>query len=204
MRNTAPSRSTVVTLAAKRRHESWVITMGREVRRVPATWEHPKDERGKEIPLHDGYNKRLADWDERNAKWAEGLRDDWKGGWKSLDADERNMSFVEWDGERPQQDEYMPDWPEAERTHFQMYETCTEGTPISPVMETPELLARWLADNGASSFGNQTATYEQWLGMIGEGWAMSAVMIGGEMRSGVAAIGNPAFKREHEWPDVIE
>ena len=45
--------------------------------------------------------------------------------------------------------------PIEERTHYQMYETCTEGTPISPVMETPENLARWLADNGASAFGGQ-------------------------------------------------
>jgi len=48
-----------------------------------------------------------------------------------------------------------------------MYETCTEGTPISPVMDSLETLARWLADNGASAFGEMTATYEQWLKIIG-------------------------------------
>lgn len=173
--------------------------MGREVRRVPANWEHPRDDRGHYIPLHDGYNKRLANWDEENAKWAEGLRSDWKGGWKPIEERHRGMSFAEWDGERPRAEDYMPDWIEVERTHFQMYETCTEGTPISPVMETPESLAQWLADNEASAFGGQTATYEQWLGMIGEGWAVSGVMVAGEMKSGVAFIGDRA-----SWPDVVE
>ena len=69
----------------------------------------------------------------------------------------------------------MPEWPEAERTHWQMYEDTSEGTPISPVMETPEMLARWLADTGASSMGRNTATYEQWLATIHRGWAPSMI-----------------------------
>lgn len=178
--------------------------MGREVRRVPADWKHPLNESGNEIPLHDGFNERLARWNEQAAKWADGLRDDWKGGWKPIEEEYQGQTFAEWSGKQPKQEEHMPDWPEAERTHFQMYETCTEGTPISPVMETPEALAHWLADNGASAFGGQTATYEQWRGMIGEGWAMSGVMIGGEMQSGVAFVGDKAYPRDHEWPDVIE
>ncbi len=28
--------------------------MGREVRRVPSTWEHPKDDRGRYVPLYPG------------------------------------------------------------------------------------------------------------------------------------------------------
>lgn len=57
----------------------------------------------------------------------------------------------------------MPSWPDAERTHFQMYETCSEGTPISPVLESPEAVARWCAENGASAFGYMTQSYEWWL-----------------------------------------
>jgi hypothetical protein len=56
---------------------------------------------------------------------------------------------------------------------WQMWETVSEGSPISPVCDSPEELARWLADSGASSFGSMTATYEQWLGMIGQGSAVS-------------------------------
>lgn len=69
---------------------------------------------------------------------------------------------------------------------WQAWETTSEGSPISPVFATPEDLARWLADTGASSFGSRTATYEQWLKFIqGPGWAPSAVSQGGEFKSGV-------------------
>lgn len=149
--------------------------MGREVRRVPADWQHPKDSAGRYIPLRGGsYAKAAARWDECFAKWSEGLRDDWNGGWKTREPDE-NYPYEDWDGPRPVASEYMPDWPDEQRTHLQMYEDCSEGTPISPVIETPEKLARWLADNGASAFGDMTATYEQWLATIRRGFAVSAM-----------------------------
>jgi hypothetical protein len=72
---------------------------------------------------------------------------------------------------------------------FQMWETVSEGSPISPVFKTPEELAKWLADNGASAFGSETATYEQWLKMItGPGWSPSAMVVGGVMMSGVQGV----------------
>jgi hypothetical protein len=73
---------------------------------------------------------------------------------------------------------------------WQMWETTSEGSPISPVFETPEELARWLTDNNASTFGSQTTTYDNWLSMVNSGWAMSGVMVNGEMKSGVEAISN--------------
>jgi hypothetical protein len=88
----------------------------------------------------------------------------------------------------PSKSDYMPDWPESKKTHLQMYETTSEGTPISPVMETPEELARWLTDNKASAFGNMTATYEQWLSTIKRGFAVSAVGVGSDLMSGVAGM----------------
>ena len=72
---------------------------------------------------------------------------------------------------------------------WQMWENVSEGCPISPVFKTPEKLARWLADSGASAMGSQTATYEQWLKMIKVGFAPSGVMIGGKMMTGVEAAG---------------
>jgi len=74
---------------------------------------------------------------------------------------------------------------------WQIWETVSEGSPISPVFDTPEKLARWLADTGASAFGYETATYEQWMCMIDAGWVPTAV--GGHtekgfvLQSGVAA-----------------
>lgn len=164
--------------------------MGREVRRVPADWQHPKDDNGRYIPLHGGgFTVADADWNEGYAKWQEGLV-------SSYDADskwrartpEDGARYTDWDGHRPSPDDYMPAWPEERRTHLMMYEDTSEGTPISPAFETPEELAQWLADNGASAFAGDTATYEQWLRVCQGGWAPSMIIANGEMMSRVAGL----------------
>ncbi len=83
------------------------------------------------------------------------------------------------------------DWIEPpEGDGYQMWETTSEGSPISPVFATPEELARWLADNNASTFGKSTTTYENWLKFIrGPGWAPSMISDGQSLKSGVDAIG---------------
>ena len=141
--------------------------MSREVRRVPANWEHPKNENGHHIPMHEHfpYNEEEI---------AEGLRDGW------LDNDPPNYGC-----------DVMPQWSGSERTHYQMYESVTEGTPISPVMETPEALAHWLADNEASDGPYATATYDQWLAMIKVGSLAGSFVMNrstGEIVSGVEAV----------------
>lgn len=147
--------------------------MGREVRMVPKDWEHPKDRKGEYIPMdeHFPYNAEEI---------KEGLRDKW------LVNEPPNYGI-----------KVMPQWPESERTHYQMYETTTEGTPISPVMETPEALARWLADHKASAFGSETASYEAWLATIKRGSACSAAVLPGVgLISGVQAIAEAEKRRK--------
>ena len=69
---------------------------------------------------------------------------------------------------------------------WQMWETTTEGSPISPVFKTPEKLAQWLVNNNVSTFGNNIATYDQWLKMIkGSGFAISMVIKDNKIISGV-------------------
>lgn len=83
------------------------------------------------------------------------------------------------------------DWTETEPPAgegWQMWETTSEGSPISPVFDTPEKLARWLADTNASAFGSEGASYEAWLKtIVGGGYAVGSVLIGGKMISGVEA-----------------
>lgn len=162
--------------------------MGREVRRVPPDWQHPKDERGRYRPLHGGsFSQRLAEWNLGNSKWQEGLRENFAtdGEWEPLDEEEKQMSYAEWAGSQPESEDYMPDWQEDQRTHYQMYEDTSEGTPISPVMATPEELARWLVDNKASAFANETASYESWLRVAYGGFAPGMVMDAAGLRNGV-------------------
>lgn len=70
---------------------------------------------------------------------------------------------------------------------WQMWETTSEGSPISPPCVSPEALARWLSENAASALGSEAATYDQWLAMIRARWAPSAVSFSGRVMSGVAA-----------------
>jgi len=159
--------------------------MGRELRKVPENWVHPK-ENGRLVPLYGrSYEEEAKEWDIGESKWKEGLIEDFNGGWKLNDT---NFSYEEWVGSRPLEEDYMPDWPEEERTHLMMYEDTSEGTPISPAFETPEALATWLADSGASSNGSSTATYEQWLSTIKRGSAPSMVLSSKGLQSGVEAL----------------
>ena len=153
--------------------------MGREVRRVPADWQHPlkyeegpadwskvnfRDDRALFEPLYEpdrSIRELQAEWDEERVKY---------------EAENPEKDYSDYEGNRPMSSDYMPYWGEEERTHYQMYESTSEGTPISPVMETPEELARWLADHGASTFASFTATYEEWLPTCKGGWAPSMVI----------------------------
>ena len=133
--------------------------MGREVRRVPANWQHPKEEgTGYYVPLYPGeyYTETAPKFMEKAN--AEGLQ-----------------AAIDWYEQAPDKNDYMPDWPENERTHYMMYENTSEGTPISPAFATPEGLARWLADMGASACGDSTASYEGWLRVAQGGYAPSLV-----------------------------
>lgn len=138
--------------------------MSREVRRVKADWEHPKDGfyPNGEIrydALFDGsrYQDAVDRWDEEKAQWENKEYPDY------ADEEDKQLSFEEWDGPRPDAKDYMPAWTDEEKTHFMLYETTSEGTPKSPAFATVEELARWLTDTGATTFGSMTTTYDRWL-----------------------------------------
>lgn len=57
---------------------------------------------------------------------------------------------------------------------YQLWETVSEGSPISPVFAKPEELADWLASPAYERSVDQGTTREQWLRFInGPGWAPS-------------------------------
>lgn len=164
--------------------------MGREVRRVPEGWQHPRDENGHFIPLlkaKETFEEKLRKWKIRKAAWDLGIKINWedKLSWRTKDED---YPFEDYDGSEPKREDYMPYWPEHMCTYLVMYETTSEGTPISPGFKTPEALADWLFRSRASAFGDMTATYEQWLATIKQGFAPSAVFSPSRgLQSGVAA-----------------
>jgi hypothetical protein len=142
--------------------------MGREVRRVPATWKHPVNDTGRFKPLYSGEDYETYSKDFIKLANEQGLQ-----------------AAIDEYGQAPDKSNYMPVWPAEECTHLMMYENTTEGTPISPSFPTPEQLARWLVANNASAFGLETGNYEGWLCVAKGGYAPSMVISGGIAQSGV-------------------
>jgi len=158
--------------------------MSREVRRVPADWQHPiagqyDDGTVRYTPLFDGNDcleDEMAEWDRGNALWERGQH--------PAQQTAGSETYEDYAGARPDPSHYMPCWPAEDATHYMMYETTSEGTPISPLFETPEELAGWLADNDASAFADIGAGYEDWL-RVAEGLrAPSAIFVGGAFSPG--------------------
>jgi hypothetical protein len=63
---------------------------------------------------------------------------------------------------------------------YQVYETVTEGTPVSPVFANREELLRWLISQGHS----ETAAND----FIDDGWAPTAVFANGQLAMGIDAL----------------
>jgi hypothetical protein len=172
--------------------------MGREVRRVPANWQHPT-QTCKHSPWNGGCKEPLTPPGTcfkplYEGSWYLSRKESWL---KSL-AEKGLQETLEYEGRPPNTDDYMPVWTEAEATHYMMYEDTSEGTPISPAFATPEELARWLTDTCASSFGGMTASYEGWLRVARGGWAVSAVIRDGVIESGVEALTPAASNSDGE------
>lgn len=80
-----------------------------------------------------------------------------------------------WKGYIPQDESEKYEPPEGEG--YQLWETVTEGSPMSPVFETPEKLATWLVDNRISTCGTTgQVDFETWLIFITQhGWAPTLI-----------------------------
>lgn len=151
--------------------------MGREIRRVPKDWEHPKRMGGRYTPLSQGdYVADAREWLKDCISWADGTHD-------LLQKDPTLKADAEfwWDFEctPPAKDNYMPTWPESKKTCYQIYENVSEGTPVSPVFETSEELINWLLGQGFSE-----AAARKFLEF---GYAPSFVVQNGRMMTGIEA-----------------
>lgn len=153
-----------------------VFLINREIRKVPADWVHPKDKSGCAIPLFEGsyFTTAVMEWDKDNEQWQKGFRstfvdesDSEEPIYIPIEDEFKEMTFTEWDGERPNPQHYMPVWEEKQKTHFMLYETCTEGTSMSPAFPTKEGLVQWMVINNISSYaGRHPKTYAEWIEIL--------------------------------------
>ena len=154
--------------------------MGREIRMVPANWEHPKAMRhwGKEDyqPMFDRtFESAVSEWKAGLAKWEAGERPSY------FDAADypNGIEYWEWEGAPPERAYYRP-WSDDEAVWFQVWETVSEGTPVSPPFATKEELVDYLVTNG--DFWDQKRGDGGWSrkaaeSFVGLGWAPSMMVV---------------------------
>ncbi len=148
------------------------MIMSFECRVVSESWIHPKDSRGKYIPLKDNfanqYQKDCALHTERINKWYAGLKLI-KTVDRSLvfipitDTEELGDNYYSHNPPAPIEKEYMPEFGQHSNCYV-LYNTDIEGfgTPISPVFTSRHLLAFWAHDHIICLRGMS----KQWLDII--------------------------------------
>lgn len=143
--------------------------MGRELRKVPCDWAHPKTDQGYYQPMFDRYyGDALSEWLDNHSQWEAGTHPDLADGTTTKD---EYPFYAMWHGNPPDIEYYQKrKYSEDELTHIQLYEITSEGTPLSPVFPAShfDALCEWAAEN-ATTFANYKATKEQWSDMLKDG-----------------------------------
>ena len=171
--------------------------MGRELRMVPPNWDHPKVMRsnGRQDyqPMYDqSFETAAAEWKAELAKWEAGERPSY--------CSKPELEYWEYAGAPPDRQYYRP-WDDAEATWYQVWETVSEGTPVSPPFATKEELIEYLVANGdywdqsRRAEGRSSMPCAPWSRksaeafVNGPGWAPSLVCDDHGVHSGIEALG---------------
>lgn len=123
--------------------------MGRELRKVPANWNHPKTmRRWGEVGYQPMYDRRFedafGDYEAERLAWERGERPSY---YDPPAPGEPEPTFAEYSGDPPDPAYYRP-YSDSEATWFQVYETVSEGTPVTPPFATKEELVEYLCTYG--------------------------------------------------------
>ncbi len=129
--------------------------MSRELRLVPANWKHPVDYCGHKIPMFD------MTFETAVKEWLAELE---------IEIEKGIIEAVEWlkDNRSPEVSNYRP-WKDEEATWYQIWETVSEGTPVSPPFATKEEIITYLTTIGH--------TRSQAESFIECGWVPSAMAV---------------------------
>jgi hypothetical protein len=145
--------------------------MGFEIRMVPPHWQWgaPNTQ-----PMYDRrFEDVVKEWKEGFLAWEAGT----KFRPENLREDGSTMEY--WEAERnpPGDRAYYRPWKDEEATWFQVWETVSEGTPVTPAFHSRGELAEFLSkfgtawDDGPWGWDRATAFCKE-----GEGWAPSGLI----------------------------
>lgn len=141
-------------------------------------------------PLFDTpYIEAMNQWIIEHELWEKGEHPDQKNG----ECGEYRY-YAQWARNPPDVEYYRPDWKPEEMTWFQVYETVSEGTPVTPPFATREELVDYLVTNG--DYWDQYRDAEvPWSRkqaeafVFGGGSAPSLIIENGIVKTGVEALG---------------
>jgi hypothetical protein len=147
--------------------------MGREIRRVPPNWKHPTKENGCYQPMYDRtFAEAASDWKDGFAAWERGDRPPY------CSEEDKGLEYWEYEGAPPENRELYRPYTDAEATWFQVYETVSEGKPVTPPFETLDALAAYLAAMGTyrdrNGWGQERAD-----AFVRTGWVPSLLVVDG-------------------------
>lgn len=156
--------------------------MGREIRCVPPNWQHPKDRHGNDEAMLDEHidtaiESWLIEFDATRAAFATG------------EPVKYYDTFSEWLSENtpPDPTSYRP-WKDEEATWYQVWQTVSEGSPVTPPFATQAELVDYLVKHGEMYGRNAGTGYsnEQAESFIyGDGYVPSMVIADGKIYSGI-------------------
>lgn len=131
--------------------------MGREIRRVPPDWEHPKDDDDNYIPLFD------IDYQSAAEEWIKKLNE-----FEAMTPDEKKKEYggyqYYWEYDYPPEIDCHRKrrFNDGEATAYQIYETVSDGTPISPVFPNVDDMRTWLISQGYSEKATDKFIEYEW------------------------------------------
>lgn len=169
--------------------------MGREIRMVPPNWEHPrftKDDApwnrhvGAYKPLYrPGFDEEFANWLADFDRVRRGDLNEFERKWYA-------RGLADWLAEERAPDPGMyANYTAEEATWFQVYETVSEGTPVSPPFATKAELIDYLVTHG--DFWDQKRGEPAWdrkaaESFVKDEWAPSMTV----SAAGIETPGHPA------------
>lgn len=121
-------------------------------RRVAPDWEHPvsrRDGSGYQ-PLHDGmlFQKQYDQWKHWEQLWEQGQIETERNGRtvnEPIPDDAFAAGIAVYYGQCPDPKDYSPQWTPEQATAWQVYEEVSEGTPISCVYPSLDMMAETIA-----------------------------------------------------------
>jgi|SRR5215510_4239706 len=180
--------------------------MGTEIRRVDTNWEHPSEmkphwrtgvpEKSFQPMFDEDIETAWADWQKEFEEFKtsgelQRIINEYPDYGYSLD--EPYRSFCKWHGKPPDPKYYRPKWPNGMELGYAVYETVSEGTPVTPAFATKAELIDYLAKNGTYWDKGEPWPREAAERFVEQEWAPSMMVMVGDKGVQIAMLNDPAM-----------